>query len=102
MQVFRRQALDRGAVKSGAIKVVTGHNADDMAETILMNVFRGDIPRLQRCTNAITGQDNDLPRVKPFKFSFEKDIVMYAHHRRLNYFCTECKYFPDGFRSYAR
>lgn len=81
---------------------MTGHNADDMAETMLMNVFRGDIARLQRCTSAITGTDGDLPRVKPLKFSFEKDIVMYAHHRRLNYFCTECKYAPDSFRSYAR
>ncbi|KAI6183109.1 PP-loop domain containing protein [Aphelenchoides bicaudatus] len=100
--VFRRQALDRGAFKLGANKVVTGHNADDLAETVLLNVFRGDMARLQRCTSAFTGTEGDLPRVKPFKFSFEKDIVMYAHHRKLNYFCTECKYAPNSFRSYAR
>jgi hypothetical protein len=35
--VFRRQALDRGAAKLKADKVVTGHNADDMAETVLLN-----------------------------------------------------------------
>lgn len=35
--VFRRQALDRGAVKLGINHVVTGHNADDIAETVLMN-----------------------------------------------------------------
>ena len=35
--VFRRQALDRGAMKLEADKMVTGHNADDVAETILMN-----------------------------------------------------------------
>ena len=29
--VFRRQALDRGALLMGATKMVTGHNADDMA-----------------------------------------------------------------------
>jgi cytoplasmic tRNA 2-thiolation protein 1 len=35
--VFRRQALDRGAIKMKAEKIVTGHNADDLAETVLMN-----------------------------------------------------------------
>jgi cytoplasmic tRNA 2-thiolation protein 1 len=35
--VFRRQALDRGAAMLGVGHVVTGHNADDMAETVLMN-----------------------------------------------------------------
>lgn len=35
--VFRRQALDRGAERLGIRHVVTGHNADDVAETVLMN-----------------------------------------------------------------
>jgi cytoplasmic tRNA 2-thiolation protein 1 len=35
--VFRRQALDRGAAMLGIGHVVTGHNADDIAETVLMN-----------------------------------------------------------------
>jgi cytoplasmic tRNA 2-thiolation protein 1 len=35
--VFRRQALDRGAQQLGVKHVVTGHNADDVAETVMMN-----------------------------------------------------------------
>lgn len=35
--VFRRQALDRGAASLGVDQIVTGHNADDIAETVLMN-----------------------------------------------------------------
>jgi tRNA(Ile)-lysidine synthase TilS/MesJ len=35
--VFRRQALDRGAAMLKVDHIVTGHNADDIAETVIMN-----------------------------------------------------------------
>lgn len=77
--VFRRQALDRGAMLIGANKIVTGHNADDIAETVYMNILRGDFFRLHKCVEITTGKDDPLPRCKPFKYTYEKEIVMYAH-----------------------
>jgi len=100
--VFRRQALDRGAALLGANCVATGHNADDIAETVLMNILRGDIARLQRCTDIITGSEGAISRCKPLKYTYEKEIVMYAYFKHLHYFSTECVFAPNAYRGHAR
>ncbi|SBS87335.1 PP-loop family protein, putative [Plasmodium malariae] len=225
--VFRRQAMEKGALLFNATKLVTGHNADDLAETILMNMCRGDIDKLaknitsfstpffspfsgnmavheklnvqesslnninedaneengktfthcmdrictekeentegeciadgrtkKRCKGGVSGSSsiyrsnssscshssgrdtyantaeeicekrNDmrreesreepidkapkkeriffLPRLKPLMWSYEKEIVLYAFHLKLDYFSTECTYSPNSFRGNLR
>jgi len=101
--IFRRQALDRAAAKVGAKSLAVGHNADDVAETILMNLLRGDIARLGRCASIITGSGaGGIRRVRPLIFTFEKEIVNYAHHSKLAYHATDCTYSPAAYRGFLR
>ena len=95
-------------MKIKADKILTGHNADDIAETVYMNILRGDFFRLGKCVDIVTGgkdiKDDEvgLPRAKPFKYTYEKEIVMYAHFKKLDYFSTECIYAPNAYRGYVR
>ncbi|OIR58078.1 MAG: ATP-binding domain-containing protein 3 [Amphiamblys sp. WSBS2006] len=100
---LRRQALDRGASLIGAEILVTGHNADDIAETLLLNFIRGDIRRLHTCgASATLGSSEIVPRAKPFKYTTQKEIVLYAYLKKLDYFSTECSYATDSARGDVR
>ncbi len=35
-------------------------------------------------------------------YAYEKEIVMYAYFKKLDYFSTECIYSPNAYRGYAR
>jgi cytoplasmic tRNA 2-thiolation protein 1 len=74
-------------------------------------VLRGDLPRLSRTTSIITStpsaasdpaSNTNIKRSKPLKYAYEKEIVLYAHHKSLDYFSTECIYSPEAFRGSAR
>lgn len=73
-----------------------------MAETVLMNMMRGDAFRLVICTEATSGEKGELLRCKPFKYAYEKEIVLYAYYQKLEYFSTECTYSKDAFRGHMK
>lgn len=77
-------------------------------------MLRGDLPRLSRTTSIVTStpsltpssgpvaDNTNIKRSKPLKYAYEKEIVLYAHHKQLDYFSTECIYSPEAFRGSAR
>lgn len=107
--VFRRRSLDIGASKAGVTKVAVGHNANDVAETVLLNMIRGDMGRFERSVDILTAgifnsdpMLNVSPRIKPFAFSSQKDIVLYVHFKGLVYYAVECPYAVQAFRRFSR
>lgn len=101
--VMRRQSLEKLAVQLDINHIVTGHNANDMAETLLMNLLRGDIRRIENsCSITTCSKDSQVKRSKPFKYAYQKDIVLYAHFKKLDYFSTECSYSKEAFRGTVR
>ncbi|KAJ3438185.1 cytoplasmic tRNA 2-thiolation protein [Anaeramoeba flamelloides] len=100
--IFRRQALDVGAKKISATKIVLGHNANDYAETTLLNLIRGDLSRLKRGSTIITDSGYGPARIKPFKYVYQEEIVKYAFLKKLDYHSVECPYAINAQRGLPR
>ncbi|KAL0237531.1 hypothetical protein PCE1_000927 [Barthelona sp. PCE] len=98
--VLRRKALNHACQEIGITKMCIGHNADDVGETLLLNFLRCDVNRLSNSTTVVTG--DVITRIKPLLEVTQKDIILYAFHRRLRYFSTECPYACDAFRGVPR
>jgi len=102
--VLRRGMLNKKARELGCTKVATGHNLDDETQMILMNLFRGELERLARA-GPITGLIEDelfVPRVKPLRECSEKEDVLYALLRGIEYTDVECPYARYAYRNMVR
>ncbi|PSN97034.1 TIGR00269 family protein, partial [Candidatus Marsarchaeota G2 archaeon ECH_B_SAG-C16] len=104
--VLRRRALNIAARELGATKIATGHNKDDEAQTVLMNVLRGDLERMVRAGAAEevggVGVGGFVPRVKPLKRLSEREIAMYAYLRGYGFQSVECPFSQDTVRDAVR
>ena len=89
---FRRQALNRAAVEVAADYVATGLNLDDTAQSILMNVARGDIEKLARLGPHESRQPGLVPRIQPLRMIPEKEVYLYALLRGIEFHDATCPY----------
>ncbi len=102
--VWRRYLLNKYARKYGATKVITGHNLDDEAQAIMMNMFKANTD-LAAHLGPITGvQEHKLfaQRVKPLYFCTEKETRLYALLKEFQVEFIECPYSNQGLRSYIQ
>jgi uncharacterized protein (TIGR00269 family) len=99
--ILRRKALNVAAERTGATKLATGHNLDDEAQSVFMNVLRGDLPRLVRDSGS-NSQGRFIPRVKPLMHISEKEIAVYLMLHGAWADLPECPYAVHALRGEVR
>ncbi len=102
--VLRRYLLNKTARESGFTKVATGHNLDDEAQSIMMNIFMGDINRQARLgySTGVLSNGKFVQRIKPLRDIYEKETKMYAKLKEWSIFGCNCPYGADALRRQVR
>ncbi len=99
--VLRRRSLTEAARRFSADKIATGHNLDDEAQSVLMNMLRGDRPSLIQDTS-LGYPGFFVPRIKPLAVLSEKEIVTYIMLKGFYSPLPECPYAVTALRMDAR
>ena len=101
--VLRRRALNMAARSLKADKLVTAHTLDDETQTILLNIFHGDVLRIAR-EKPVTDEAHPklVQKVKPFCEIPEKETALYAYIRKIKFQSTPCPYASEALRNDVR
>ncbi len=100
--VLRRYMLNKAAREAGATKLATGHNLDDVAQTVLMNIMRNEPSRLARFNEPLVKSGRFVRRIRPLMLTPEKENAIYAMLKGIELERVECPYAHTAFRSHVR
>ena len=102
--VLRRYLLNKYARKLKASVIVTGHNMDDEAQSVLMNLFKNNLELLARLgpKTGIGKFKHFVPRIKPLYFVSEKEVIEYSKAKKfpVNYNACPCR--VNAYRNHVR
>lgn len=98
--VLRRYMLNKYARKYGATKLATGHNLDDEAQSIVMNLFKGNMSFSAKLgpKTGVLMHKKFVPRIKPLYFMTEKETATYCKLKNLPVTFIECPNHKGSFR----
>jgi len=96
--IFRRYLLNK--YSRGYDIIATGHNLDDEAQAILMNLFKNNISALKRQgpVSGLVKSKKFTKRVKPLYYLLEKEVMIYAFLNNLTTEFNECPNVSQAFR----
>ena len=99
---LRRRSLNRAAKAVGATHLATGHNLDDVAQSVLMNTLRGDVQRAMRLGPHRETVAGLVPRLMPLRAVPEREVALYAILNGIPYHDGECPYAAGATRGRYR
>ena len=102
--VIKRWILNKYSRKLGASKIATGHNLDDEAETVLMNLLKGNY-KLISSMGPKTGIINDkkfVQRIKPLYFLQNSEIRKFSEIMKFPVLYQSCPCLIGTFRKRIR
>jgi uncharacterized protein (TIGR00269 family) len=101
--VMRRKALNVAARRIKADKLATAHTLDDETQTILLNIFHGDVLRIAK-EKPVTDEVHPklVRRIKPFCEIPEKETALYAYVKGVKFQSKPCPYASGALRNDVR
>lgn len=97
--ILRRALMNRCARGLGITKIAYGMTLDDEAQSVLLNVLRGDERGL---TNKKIPHPMMVPRIKPFMNIPERDVALYAFLHVGGFDLHGCPYSHNALRNDVR
>lgn len=99
---FRRYLLNKYSKDYDVL--VTGHNLDDEAQAVLMNIFRNNIELSSRLgpKTGLVKSELFTQRIKPLYFCLEKEVMTYSYLKGFDITFTECPNVVYSFRGAVR
>ncbi|MCL6003225.1 MAG: TIGR00269 family protein [Candidatus Thermoplasmatota archaeon] len=100
--VFRRKLINSAGIDENLDYMVTGLNLDDTAQSMMMNIVRGDIARLGRMGPHTVPKDGLVPRLQPLRKIAEKEVMLYAILQGIDFSHSTCPYADRALRNEFR
>lgn len=98
--VLRRHLLNKEARRIKPKCIVTGHNMDDEAQSITMNLLRNNLSLSARLgpKTGLVEDSKFIPRAKPLYFCQEREVIRYSKLNGFNVLYKPCPCRTDSYR----
>jgi len=98
--VLRRKALVKAAREMGATVIATAHTLDDVVQTYLLNLLKGEGNIKPVGLRRESG--SAIPRIAPFRLTPQREVALYAYLEKIPFQVRTCPYTHTSMRDKVR